>query len=98
MGWGEGLLAEQCSPSAQVSLACSAFVSPLSPVGRGHATPGLTVAQAPVASLAMAATAGAHGCSDSRHVGGSSGPSAGLGGPAGAAAEQQFHINASDEY
>lgn len=77
MGWGEGLLAEQCSSWAQVSLARSALTSPLSPVGRGHATLGLTVPQAPVPSLAVAATARARGCSNSRHVGGSSSPSAG---------------------
>lgn len=41
MGWGEGLLTEQCSPWAQVSPAGAALASPLSPpVRRGHATLG----------------------------------------------------------
>lgn len=77
MGWGEGLLAEQCFLWAQVPLAHSALTSLLSPVERGHATLGTMVPQAPVSSLAMAATAGEGGCSDSCHVGGSSGPGAG---------------------
>lgn len=77
MGWGEGLLAEQCSYWAQVPPACSALTSLLSLVERGHATSGTMVPQARVPSLAMAATARAGGCSDSCHVGGSSGPGAG---------------------
>lgn len=40
MGWGEGLLAEQCSPWAQVPIAGAALAFPLSPVRRRHTTLG----------------------------------------------------------
>lgn len=75
MGWGEGLLAEQCPPWA-LRYSCHAQPShPLCHQEEGNTSPELMAPQAPVPSLAPAGRA--QGCSDSCHVGGSSGPSTG---------------------
>lgn len=75
MGWGKGLLAEQCPPRAH-RYSCHAQPShPLCHQQEGDTSPGLMVPQAAVPSLATAGRA--RGCSHSCHVRGSSGPSTG---------------------
>lgn len=96
MGWGEGLLAEQCPPWA-LRYSCHAQPShPLCHREEGNTSPGLTAPQAPVPRLAPAgrAPAAAIPVTSEAHPA----PALGEEGQQERAAELRFHINAGDEY